>query len=111
MFKIEDQETIEWPVVVNVPQNGGTFKKERFTVEFMMISDSEILSIHEGGGRDPEVLRKVVVGWGDDVFDRDGKPLPFTRESLELLINIRRNRDALISAYGEISKGEAARKN
>lgn len=112
MFKIEPQKTVQWPVTVNIPQDGGRIKKNTFTAEFELLPQNEFNAIYrEDGGNDEDLLRRALVGWVD-VGDADGNPIDFNEDARELMIRIPYVRNALVTAYLECTLGkEAARKN
>ncbi|SFJ04226.1 hypothetical protein [Nitrosomonas sp. Nm34] len=112
MFKIEDQpKLVEWPVSVNVPQDGGKIKKNTFTAEFELITQEELDAIYKDGGTDVDLLRQVLFNC-TGVCDAEGKPIDFNDDLRDKLINIPYVRSALVAAYVECSHGKAAaRKN
>lgn len=112
MFTIEKPKQIKWPVTVSIPRDGGNATKAVFTAHFKMIPANEFNAIYQGGGNDEDLLRTVVAGFGDDVCDESGAPLVFSQESLDQLIGIPYVRNALVSAYLDLSQGKkAAAKN
>lgn len=112
MFKIEEQKSLQWPVTVNIPRDGGKITKSTFTAEFELISQDEFTAIYkEDSGTDEDLLRRVVIGF-DGVNDSNDKTISFSDESRDKLIKIPYVRSALVNAYLECSIGKAAvRKN
>ena len=112
MFTIEKPKQIKWPVTVSIPRDGGSAAKAVFTAHFRIIPGNEFNAIYQNGGNDEDLLRNVVVGFGNDVLDESGTPLVFSQESLDHLIGIPYVRNALVSAYLDLSQGKkAATKN
>lgn len=113
MFKLAQQRSIEWPVTVNIPVDGGKTQKAKFTGEFLVLSQDEIDAVVLG--RDErgrvDLLDVVLTGWRDDVRNEAGEELPFTDENKAALIGIPYVRAGLFAAYGEIQNGRGARKN
>lgn len=110
MFKIEKPSKINWPVTVNIPQDGGKTKKQKFVVEFDLIDQSEFDEIYNNGGKDIDLLKRVVVGF-DGVADAAGNPVAFGAESLGQLMAIPYVRAGIVQSYIECSHGRAAEKN
>lgn len=111
MFKLAKPSKIKWPVTVNVPQDGGKTKKYVFTVEFDVIDQDEFDAIYTNGGKDADLILKVVKGWGSDVCAESGDPLEFGAENLGKMIAIPYVRAGIVQAYIECSHGKAAEKN
>jgi hypothetical protein len=113
MFKIAEKRIVEWPVTIQVPQDGGRVKKVTAQVEFEVIGQSEFDAIYQGGGGDAELMQRVVRGWPDGQFaDERGELLPCTPENLARLMEIAYVRLAFATAYLQLAQGrEAARKN
>ncbi|SFJ00259.1 hypothetical protein [Nitrosomonas sp. Nm34] len=112
MFKVEEQKSIKWPVNINIPKDGGGVKKATFTAEFELIDQDEFSAIYQDGGNDLDMLRRVLVGWGEDVVDEKGSPLPYGDETREKLIKKGYVRAGLVEAYMNCNNGKAAaRKN
>ena len=111
MFKIEKQLSVQWPVLIGIPRDGGGISKARISAQFELLPNSEFQAIYSNGGNDEDLLRRVLLGWSD-VADADGNPLAFGSETRETLIQITYVRSALVAAYMECCSGrEAARKN
>lgn len=113
MFKIAKDRRIDWPVLIAVPQTGGTVQKHKITVMFVILAQSrldEIVQEAGGGDQDKAVLGAVIAGW-DGVAGDDGQPVDFSAEALAALLDIPYARTALLRAYFEAASGAAARKN
>lgn len=118
MFKLTPIKSINWPVTVSVPQDGGTTKKYKFTVQFDLISHQEYKDFFKdakdgepGGEGDIGIARRVVTGWQNDLCDESGNPLEYNEENKERLINTSYARGAIITSYIDCSQGKAAEKN
>lgn len=114
MFKIEQNQSYQWPVNVFVPRDGGKFVKATFTAEFKALPQSEIDSILRDvreGTVDADFCIESLVGW-KGVQDDDGSDLPFSDEAKAKLLNIPYARHAVVTAFFDsISGGAARRKN
>jgi hypothetical protein len=111
MFRIATKRTVEWPVTVSIPQDGGKVMKATFTAHFEILDQARIDDIVFG--RDPEqsdLLDAALIGWRG-VTDETGNELPFTPENKRALLDITYVRTALLAAHAQLHRGEAARKN
>ncbi|QOJ20358.1 MAG: hypothetical protein HRU77_06405 [Gammaproteobacteria bacterium] len=101
MFKIEKTRKINWPITINVPQDGGETKEQQFTAQFELISQKEYDAFYaeESAEKDIGLARRVLTGWGDDVFDEDGNHLEFNDENREKLIAIPYVRNGIVRSY------------
>jgi hypothetical protein len=107
MFQLKRDRTFSWPVDVEVPADGGAFAKQRFTARFKEVSGDRLVELAKArpGEGDVHILREVVVGWGEDVQDEDGSPLPFSEETLGRMIAVPYVRLALLRTYAEAIGG------
>ncbi|MCC7487622.1 MAG: hypothetical protein IT529_21820 [Burkholderiales bacterium] len=112
MFKVGKAEptAIHWPCTINIPRDGGGSTKARCTIEFELIEQTEIDEILGGGG-DRDLLDRVVRGWGADVTDAEGNPLPFTPENKARVLAITYARAGIVAGFFEAASGGARRKN
>lgn len=106
MFRLEESHEFDWPVEIRKPvgvdeQGRPRFETHRFTARFKALPIDEAAGAMEEGGDEPRqpLLERVFVGWGDDVQDEDGKPLPFTVENLRRLLRIGYVGAAVTEAY------------
>lgn len=117
MFKLdENEETLirNWPVIINVPQDGGTIKAQEINADFLLLPqeqiDEQLTLAREGDGNaDIEILRRVVKGIGG-VADSDGKAIAYTPELLEKLLKKPYVRSALVNTYFEAAAGKKAKR-
>lgn len=110
MFKLAAVKTVTWPVEVQIPQDGGKVTRARFSATFEILSTEEYEEIVNAGG---DVLKRTLIGWGDDLLDEAGEaPVAFSEEAKATLLRISYVRVGLLGAYLQASAGrEAARKN
>lgn len=106
MFQIVKSKIINWPITINVPQDGGKTEEKQFSGKLELISQEEYDSFYPeakdgepAGERDIGLARRVLVGWGDDVLDADGNHLEFNAENREKLIAIAYVRNGIIRSY------------
>ncbi len=113
MFKVAKIRRIKWPVLIQVPQDGGKVSEREVTVEFEDISRSEQNQIYEGGGNDATLLKRVVKGWGGGQFkDESDNDIEFSEQALAELIETVYVETAFVKAFLELHNGRAAvRKN
>lgn len=108
MFKLAQKREIDWPVTVNVPQDGGNTVKATFTARFEVLDQAEMEKVVLDGG---DLWKRVLVDW-KGVADEDGTEIAYSDEAKEKLVKIVYVRNALSAAYGELQSGRAAaRKN
>jgi hypothetical protein len=99
MFKIIDtvDEKLRWPVVVELPVDGGNTRKFTFTGVFRRLSEDQKEQFGKDVGNDAmssdtnwvesfiERVMQIMVGW-EDVCDHDGKSVEFSAEALRRAI-------------------------
>ena len=107
-FKLVTDRVVEWPVVIKVPVNGGATQDQRMTAHFKIVDMDRFRQLtfdNDGDDIDRDLLREVLVNWGDDVCDEDDKPLPFSHELREQLISSIAATSALVKAYSDVING------
>lgn len=118
MFKLtddNDEGTIikNWPVIISVPQDGGTVQQHQITADFLLLPHTELdemAAALEGDGRlDVEMLRRVVKRVGN-VSDANGAVLDSSPELIERLLKKAYVRAALIKTYHEAASGQKAKR-
>jgi len=109
MLKLKTDHSYSWPVVVQIPADGGKFTKATFDATFKVIPQDRIDGILRGGNVDAELLREVTEGW-KGIQDEDGNDLPYSEEAREKLLSVPYVRAALVEAYLDSLSG-ARRKN
>jgi len=119
MFKLAKVPTVEWPVTVNIPQDGGRTVKSTFTGIFEVLEQDEIDELSANGG---DILKRTLRGWKGVAGD-DGAEIAFEMTRTEdgevvlgtavlRFLKIPYVRAALWAAFGELQSGRAAaRKN
>lgn len=110
MFKIASKRTVKWPVVVNVPQDGGTTRSEKFTCEFVIMDQSVIdETLSDANSNDIAFLADVVHDW-DGVVDDGSQPIDCNDDTKKMLFDIPYVRSAVLRAYFDAVNG-GRRKN
>lgn len=95
----------EWPVKVNVPQDGGGVAVKTFTAVFELLSQEDILAIVADPNLDRYSLqRRQVLGFG-----KDHKGPPFTDALLIRMLGRPYMAEALAAAYQDFSRGIAVK--
>jgi hypothetical protein len=121
MFKISSiSQTYPTPVIVDVPDGKGGSVKQKFTVIFKRLPQSELDELHRLLNRDKlqegetllsddEVLDRVVAGW-QDVLGENDQQLEFNPENFAALKDVFPARPTLVTAFFDSIK-TAKRKN
>ena len=112
MFVIKQSATFKWPVVVELPADGGKTVRHTFDAEFKRMGKAEMRALWEKLGTPEgvdEVIRAALVGWSG-VNDGD-QALPFSEQALMQLLDIPTVSGAILQAFTAAVSGEAARKN
>ncbi len=79
-----------------------------FTAEFKLLDDDANEALAESG--DHEMIKRVLVDWGDDFVDENNKPLPFNDDNLAKCLKVSWWRTAVLDAYF-VAVAVASRKN
>lgn len=93
----------DWPVLVQVPQDGGTVAEEQFMARLRMLSADELKSADKTDDPGRAVPRMAMIGFGK------GEEQTFSPELLEKMMDVGYVRIALNRAYGQFSVGVAAK--
>jgi hypothetical protein len=103
MFKLDFSPTFRAPVRFGVPGPDGTRQAAEFTGIFkrLTVDQSEALATEADAGKwsDRQMAERLLVGWGDEVTDRHGAPLPFTPANLADVFNVPNAAAAVLQAY------------
>ena len=91
----------DWPIKVQVPQDGGKVQEQTFHARFRMGSDEQLLKLGATIQDTKDVLREVFVGFGA------GTEETFTTELREQLLATYWTRVALNNAYLRFAQGVA----
>lgn len=59
---------------------------------------------------DRAIAKRLLIGWGDDVADASGNPLPYTDANVDALLNVDGVGAAIVAAW-QAARGQAARGN
>jgi hypothetical protein len=102
LFVIDDEPVVQWPVIVNLPQAGGTFNEFQFPMTFRVLSPGEyeslmkdatkpdgtdvlavpkLPSLSEVVLRNVPIFQNLITDWSG-VKDRDGNDVTYTPEKL-----------------------------
>jgi hypothetical protein len=113
MFKLAVKPTFSAVVVVDFPLEKGKIEKKSFTAVFKRCTQAELetmdaaLKTEEMNDRD--LVHAVMQDW-DGVADEDGNAIKFTKENLELLLDMHPTQPAVIRTFYD-TIGRGARKN
>lgn len=111
LFKFSAKPIVTWPVVINVPLDGGVTRQIKIRAKFEILTSPEHNEIYDGGGTDHDLLRRVLKDW-EGMPGSDDQPVQFSPEALEEAIAMPFVRASFIEAYVNASVGKAAaRKN
>lgn len=108
---LDTRRTVKWPVSVNVPQDGGTTRVQKFTAHFEIAAASALKARLD----DPEAdfaawVIERLVGWDEDLRDEADQPIAFSEETRAALCDIPYVRAAVVEAYFAAAAG-GRRKN
>lgn len=107
MFYVTQKRELTWPVIVNVPQDGGRTQAATCDGKFHVLTQTESEDAARAG---TDLLDVQLIGW-DRVKDESGQPVEFNGETKKQLLDITYVRIALFTAIAEFNNGKAARKN
>ena len=124
IFPTEAPATLEWPVTVELPSNGGATLKQTFTGTFRRLSDAEGDALRKtcerpdlegqtirGGEENAAFFGAVLSDW-QGVTDEAGSPVPYSAERLKTLLTGISSIPLAIGlwrAWGEMRTGAAAK--
>lgn len=94
-----------WPCVFNVPSENGEIVEQTAHFVFELHPESEFSKFKMLSDRD--FLRKVVVGFGDDITDEHGNKLEFSVEQLNHILEWDFYVLGLVSGYQKFKMGIA----
>lgn len=100
-FILSSRKTFLSPVIAHVPVDGGKTQRVSFNVVFKALTKSQVEDLmkklrpdadtaQNGSGvvanlTDRELLDELLVGFGEDLRDEHGNPMPFTHENVDLV--------------------------
>lgn len=105
-FVLKKVSSYKWPVSVDVPVDGGKFKKETFTAIFKKMSRSAFNDLVEQG--DDALIAEIVEGW-EGIKDEDGDSIEYSSETRDQLFDDPYVLRAVINAYTESLLGAQAK--
>lgn len=105
-FVLKKVSSYKWPVTVEVPCDGGKFKKETFTAVFRKMTRSAFNDLVDQG--DEALVDQIIEGW-EGIKDEDGDEVPFTESNKVALFDDPYVLRALISAYTDSLTGNPAK--
>jgi len=94
--------THKWPVTVSIPVDGGKFRKESFTIEFVKIGRSRFNELVDQD--EMTLVLSIVKGW-EGVTDEEGDDVPYTDETAAELFDDPFVLRAVINAYADFFQG------
>ena len=109
-FVLSATREVEWPVLIKVPVDGGTFQEHKITARFRLLNDQEQDELIKQHPNDPDMaLLKVAVIGLKGVHDEGGKELPFSERLLADMLRWTFVRIAFVRAYNEARLGARAK--
>lgn len=111
MFKFERFPTFNWPVTVQVPTDNN-YVEHAFTARWQLQDVDELHKAQHAEGADSVkvLFDRALKGWGTDLCDEAGNPIPFTPENVDLLRSSPHVRAAMVASYwGAINGGLRAK--
>ncbi|WP_162917013.1 hypothetical protein [Dongia deserti] len=105
MFTLNTERIVKWPVIVEVPVDGGETRPEEFEVSFKLIPTDQLA----GFGK----FEDVIVGWSGvnrETITGQKEELPFSKEALGTMLRIPYARAGIARAFVQCMTG-AKRKN
>lgn len=114
MIKIGQSDRFSYPVKVDLPADGGKHTTYTFDAVFRRLDREQFQRIvtraQAGELDDVDLARDVLLGWAG-VMDEDDKPLPFSEEAREALLNVWPVLPAVIGAFMEAHTPKGRTKN
>lgn len=99
MFRLpKPDEVFPTAATIRCPQGAETLKAE-CTLHFVCLPSDEARALTMQGNA--QFLKKVLVGWGEELLDEDGEPIPFTEASRDRMIRVPYFAACAVDAYFE----------
>lgn len=107
MFKLVTEIVAPWPVHIDVVREDGTIGRESFTARFARMPESEFEALFapidaprgdELKAHNRKMIDRIMRGW-EDVVDAEKKPIPFSPENVDRLLDFPNIGLALTVAY------------
>jgi hypothetical protein len=105
MFVLNEERIVKWPVVVEVPVDGGKVEEQQFEMTFRLLPGDQVKEVKD--------FADVILGWDgvqSEAADGTRRTLEFSAQALERMLGIPYARAAIVRAYIACSTG-ATRKN
>ncbi len=104
----------DWPVIINVPQDGGAVAKHEVRADFILLPQEKIdeqieASRDSNGNADIGILNQVLRKLGG-FQDASGRNLEYSPDMQSRVLGIPYVRSALIGAYFEAAAGKKAKR-
>lgn len=111
-FVMKQSSSYFWPVVIEIPVDGGRFDKQTFDVEFKRITQSRIDEIMSSGNEDElgfkTVAEEIVVGWRG-VSDDNGDEFIFSEGNKSMVLDVPMLATAIVKAWIKSLAGAQAK--
>lgn len=105
-FVLKKASSYKWPVAVDVPVDGGKFKKETFTAIFKKMSRSAFNDLVDQG--DDALVGEIIEGW-EGIKDEDGEDVEYSEAARRELFDDPYVLRAVITAYTDSLTGAQAK--
>lgn len=105
-FVLKKVSSYKWPVTVEVPVDGGKFKKESFTAIFKKMSRSSFNDLIDQG--DDALVGEIIEGW-EGIKDELGNAVEYSESTKVELFDDPYVLRAVISAYTDSLTGAQAK--
>lgn len=111
-FVLDPNPTFQAPVRFKQPGAEGSPKACEFTGVFRLLDDEQGLALakraQEEQWSDRQLAAEILVGWGADVTDAAGLPLPVTPDNLAAVLRTPGCAPAVLLAYKKAVEDAAA---
>lgn len=119
-FVLTTEHTYFWPVTVSLPDpaKSGELIEQKFDIQFRAMPrdesdafDAELAALPPEAARQRkhDLLKEIVLGWGDGVVDKKGHQVPFSAEALHQAMQMSWFLVAVYRAYAQSLSGDQAR--
>ena len=102
-FTLDLSPTFQAPVRFGVPGADGTPVRCEFTATFRRLDDQQAEDLAKEAARDGlpdrDVAARLLAGWGADVMDAQGLPMPFTPGNVAAVLRVPNCAGAVLRAY------------
>jgi hypothetical protein len=107
-YKLTKNRIVQWPVVINMPVDGGEIVEQECTASFEILEQQDYEKASKIG--DVALLNRVVVGFGDDIQNEDGSPMACNAANKNTLFNSAPFvRAGFLNAYIDAAQGAASK--